>query len=104
LTDWPEVGVIVHPFGNPELDRWFRHLGSRIVHAHVQLADGNGQRCRLRTQPGPALDALAVLRDHRFQGTFTLEFTEGVGSPPEDQEALFRAAVDDLAFLKEHWG
>jgi sugar phosphate isomerase/epimerase len=102
LTGWPEIAVIVHAFSVPDLELWFRHLGPRILHMHVQLTDESGRRCRLRAQSNFARERLAMMHDLGFAGTFTVEFTEGVGTPPEDQEALFRAAADDLAFLKEH--
>jgi sugar phosphate isomerase/epimerase len=101
LASCPDIGAIVHAFSVPDLGLWFRHLGARIAHVHVQLTDDAGRRCRLRAQSGFARERLAMVHDLGFAGTFTVEFTEGVGTPPEDQEALFRAAVDDLAFLKE---
>ncbi len=103
LADRPEVGVIVHPFSVPDLELWFRHLGDRIAHLHCQLGDENGRLCRLRERPGFVRERLVMLDDLGFSGTSTVEFTAGVGTPPENQETLFEAAVDDLAFLRENW-
>jgi len=44
------------------------------------------------------------MRAYGFQGSFTIEFTEGVGTADEDQDALFAAAVSDMHTLKEYWG
>lgn len=105
LADWPEAGVIVHPFTCPDLTAWFRHLGPRVCHAHVQLLDEGRQRRRLCEQPQHVRTRLALMRDAGYTGSFTLEFTAGVNVPPEDRDALFAAACEDLAFLREDgWG
>ncbi len=101
--------VIVHGFYNPiaPLAEWFRLLGPRITHVHVQMIDPDhpkGRRICLDRRPQDAKDALKVMRDHGFSGTFTLEFTEGTSAPDENMEDLFQAALRDFAFLKEHWG
>ena len=41
-----------------------------------------------------------IMEDHGFQGSFTLEFTEGTGQPGESIEGLYENALRDLAFLK----
>lgn len=101
LADFPEIGVIVHPFSCPDLAAWFKHLGQRIRHAHVQVVDAQWRRWRLRDQSALVRERLAILCGAGYTGTFTIEFTAGVGVAPEDREALFAAACDDLAFLRE---
>jgi len=100
--------VIVHGFFNPvaPLESWFRLLGPRITHVHVQMTDPDDPKHRricLDRRPEAAKEALKVMRDYGFSGTFTLEFTEGTSAPDENMEDLFQAALRDFAFLKEHW-
>ena len=99
LAGYPEIGVIVHPFSGSDLGAWFQHLGSRIRHAHVQVVDAQWQRWRLRDQADLVQERLAIMRRGGYSGTYTIEFTAGVGVAPEDREALFAAACDDLVFL-----
>lgn len=101
LADFPEIGVIVHPFSCPDLAAWLTHLGPRIRHAHVQVVDAQWRRWQLRDQSTLVRERLALLRGAGYTGSFTIEFTAGVGVAPEDREALFAAACDDLAFLRE---
>jgi sugar phosphate isomerase/epimerase len=101
LADFPEIGVIVHPFSCPDLAAWFNHLGARIRHAHVQVVDAEWRRWRLRDQSALVRERLAILRGAGYAGSFTIEFTAGVGVAPEDRDALFAAACDDLAFLRD---
>lgn len=101
LAGYPEIGVIVHPFSCPDLAAWFKHLGPRIRHAHVQMRDPEWRWLRLRDQAALVHERLAIMRGVGYAGSFTVEFTAGVGVAPEDREALFAAACDDLAFLRE---
>ncbi len=101
LAGDPEIGAIVHPFYVADLAAWFRSLGARIVHAHVQVLDADGRRRRLRDEAARVRERLAIMREAGFSGSFTIEFTDGVGSAPEERDALFTAACDDLAFLRE---
>lgn len=100
LAGYPEIGVIVHPFSGADLTAWFKHFGSRIRHAHVQVVDAQWRRWRLRDRAGEVLEQLTVLRKAGYAGSFTIEFTAGVGVAPEDRDALFTAACDDLEFLR----
>ena len=99
------IEAIVHPFAT-DLQRtasWFRHLGpERITHAHVQLRDHAGAAVQLTRQPAFVTQALRLLRDEGFRGSFTIEFTGGVGAGDEKPETLFQYAVQDLQFLREH--
>lgn len=96
--------VIVHPFYTEAtvLAEFFRLLGTRITHAHVQMRDGDRFVC-LDENPDLAKERLRLLRDEGFRGSFTLEFTAGTNTPGESREALYAAAERDLAFLREHW-
>jgi sugar phosphate isomerase/epimerase len=99
----PEFQAIVHPFYTPlpELQRWFTYLGPRITHAHVQLRDEANRMINLHQQPQRVREALRIMREEGFQGTFTLEFTAGTGASGECPETLFQAALADLDFLRE---
>lgn len=101
LAGDPDIGVIVHPFIAVDLAAWFRHLGARIVHAHVQVVDAEWRRWRLRDRAALVQARLAILREAGFAGSFTIEFTAGVAVAPESREALFAAACNDLEFLQE---
>ena len=89
--------VIVHGFGGAadDLRRRFELLGDRITHVHARLPDG-----------APAAEPevrkrLELLCELGFRGSFTIEFTEGVGGDGESPEALFRNAVRDLGLLRK---
>ncbi len=101
LAGYPEIGVIVHPFNCPDLAAWCKHFGARIAHAHVQVVDAQWRRWRLRDQADLVRERLAILHEAGFAGSYTIEFTAGVGVAPENRDALFAAACDDLAFLRE---
>lgn len=103
LADHPDIAVIVHPFSRPGVDRWLRHFGPRVRHAHVQMPDEQWRWWRLRDRAGFVRERLAMMREGGFAGSFTIEFTAGVAVPPEDREALFASAVEDMAFLREAW-
>jgi sugar phosphate isomerase/epimerase len=103
LSAYPEIGVIVHPFSCHDLAAWVKHLGPRLRHAHAQVVDAEWHRWRLCDRPQLVRARLALLREAGYAGTFTIEFTAGVGVAPENREALFEAACEDLAFLREAW-
>ncbi|HHT28094.1 MAG TPA: sugar phosphate isomerase/epimerase [Firmicutes bacterium] len=101
----PRCQAIVHPFERDlkKLQTWFELLGERITHAHVQLRDENGAIQRLFRNPKLVKEALHIMREEGFRGTFSIEFTEGTGKPDENKEDLFRAALDDLDFMRQTW-
>jgi len=101
LASCPEIGVIVHPFSSPSLAEWLHYFGPRVLHAHVQIVDAQQRRWRLSDQPAQVREQLAVMRDGGFAGSFTIEFTAGVGVAPEDRDALFASACDDMLFLRD---
>jgi sugar phosphate isomerase/epimerase len=95
-------GIIVHPFSRMDsLVEWFETFGSAIQHAHLQLRDEKDQFIRFDRQPERVREALRIMKDYGFQGSFTLEFTEGTRQPGENIEDLYRNALRDLACLKD---
>ena len=100
LTGWPEARAIVHAFTCPDLAAWMRHLGPLTAHVHVQARDATGRLGSLRDEADTVRRRIGILRDAGYAGTFTIEFTRGVGTPPEDRERLFADAVEDLHFLR----
>jgi len=92
--------VIVHGFGGTDEDlrRRFKLHEGRITHVHARLPDGGAAaepEVRMR------VELLAALG---FRGSYTVEFTEGVGDDGESPEALFRNAVRDLKLLRRCLG
>jgi sugar phosphate isomerase/epimerase len=101
----PRFQAIVHPFDRnlKSLASCFKYLGPRITHAHVQLRAEGGSIMCLDSQPTMVKEALHIMQEEGFSGSFTLEFAEGTGKPEEKREELYKAALRDLAFLREHW-
>ena len=91
-----EHGVILHGFGGDEAEvrERFGHCGDRITHLH----------CNLSAQGPMTPDAvrrrLELLRGLGFDGTYTIEFTEGVRDGLTIEE-LYRHAVRDLRLLRD---
>ncbi len=74
---------------------WVKDLGPRLGHVHVpRVVECGGAAVRER---------LRILKDHGFAGSFTIEFTTGIGwgAPQPDVDTLYRNAVADLNMLKE---
>ena len=57
---------------------------------------------RLDRSPARVREALHIMDEEGFQGSFTLEFTEGTRAPNENMENLWHAALSDLHFLREN--
>ena len=94
-------GIIVHPFNQLDtLGGWFKTFGPSISHAHLQMRDDDGRIVRFDRHPRKVREALRIMKDHGFQGSFTLEFTEGTGQPDESIEGLYENALCDFSFLK----
>lgn len=87
--------VIIHGFGGDEsgIRRAFKYHGSRITHIHANLSS-NGPMTE-----GEVRARIDLLRELGFCGSFTIEFTEGVGSDDEEIEALFANASRDKEML-----
>jgi len=103
--DHEQFQAIVHPFSCPPaaLAEWFDRLAERVTHAHVQTRDADNRFTRLTDNAAGVREALAVLSEKGYRGSYTLEFTAGTGQANEDIESLFAAALDDLAFLRENF-
>jgi sugar phosphate isomerase/epimerase len=91
--------IIIHGFGGGQADVMgrFKLHGRRITHIHACLSgarDGAMRETAVRART-------RLLRDLGFRGSFTIEFTEGVGSDDEDAEMLFRNAVRDMQALRQ---
>lgn len=98
-------GIIVHPFSRfDSLAEWFETFGTSITHAHLQMRDDDDQIVRFDRFPQRAEQALRIMEDYGYRGSFALEFTEGAGLPDENIERLYENALYDLAFLKERLG
>jgi hypothetical protein len=97
--------AIVHPFSTPPnvLKEWMKRLKGRVAHAHVQLRGEQNRPIRLDRKPREVRDALQILEDGGFAGSFTLEFTEGTSTPNDRPEFLFENALSDLKFLRDNW-
>lgn len=89
--------VILHGFGGEDaaVERVFAQFGRRITHMHVRLPPPDDAGDRVSTA------RVALLRRLGFAGSFTIEFTEGVGDAGEDTETLFRHAECDLRRLRQ---
>ncbi|MAF10087.1 hypothetical protein CMK11_06505 [Candidatus Poribacteria bacterium] len=98
-----DCGIIVHAFTGTEdlLRAWLDLFGSAVELVHVQIRDA-GRFLRLDEAPALARRRLAMLREARFRGAYTLEFTKGTSTERDNPEALWREALVDLAFLREH--
>lgn len=96
--------IIVHALmADPDLlEEWFRLCGPSITHVHIQLRDEGGTYMRLDRSPARVREALHIMDEEGFQGSFTLEFTEGTRAPNENMENLWHAALSDLHFLREN--
>jgi sugar phosphate isomerase/epimerase len=106
FDEWDNrFGAMIHPFSTElkVLEEWLALLGPKIQHAHVQIRHENGRPARLNHYPQQAKDALKILRDGGFTGSFTLEFTEGTSTENDTPETLWQNALDDLRFLRENW-
>ncbi|MFC1715500.1 sugar phosphate isomerase/epimerase family protein [Candidatus Poribacteria bacterium] len=82
------------------LKEWFGAFGQSITHAHIQITDENGKRIRMESDTEHVKNALNIMRGEGYQGSFTLEFTEGTSAPDENMGDLWKAALDDLDFLR----
>jgi len=102
--DDSRLEIILHCFA-PDLERlreWFRLFGPRVTHSHVQLRDADGKALRLDRNPAHVDEALHIMREEGYAGSFTLEFTEGTRASDENMDDLWEAALADLHFLREN--
>ena len=104
LASCPEVGIVVHPLNTPQLEAWLSLFGKRVCHSHIQWMVTEGRFKPLSQCRELLEERLQILRRHRYQGSYTIEFTGGVAEAPEDPGQLFQTAVHDLACLRETLG
>ena len=98
-----EVEIIVHAFGGEDdsIARWLATFGPAVTHVHA-AASGSTERLARLAETRDLVDRrVRCLLDAGFAGTFSVEFTEGVGREPEAPDGLFANATDDLRVLKE---
>lgn len=74
---------------------WVKTLGPRLGHVHVPRVEQWGEKA--------VRSMVALLKDHGFRGSFTIEFTTGIewGMDQPDVETLYHNAVRDLRMLRE---
>lgn len=94
-------GVITHVSGQntEQLQDWFETLGGRIAHLHIQLREPEQDPADAAARARLA-DCFAVVREHDFKGSMSMEFTRGIGRD-EDIEALYANAVTDMQHCRE---
>ena len=94
--------VMVHCFLSDMglLKRWFDQFGPKVTHAHVQLRDENRDVQLLKDHPVRVKEALNVMYNAGFSGSFTIEFAKGTRKSGENIDDLWSAAVEDLALLR----
>ena len=92
--------IIVHPFIHTDtLREWFKLFGPAVTHAHLQMRDGQ-KLVRLERRGDIAKEAIHIMLEEGYAGSFTVEFTEGIETPDENMEMLLENATADLEFLK----
>lgn len=94
--------AIVHCMADAQmLEEWFKYLGERITHAHVSLRNSEEKCVMLKDNPAYVRQCLDIMKNAGYNGTYTLEFTEGVRAPGENIDGLYQAGLEDLRFLRE---
>lgn len=92
--DPQRFGIITHiPADAAALEQWVTTFGPRLQHLHLQTRTPETDP----TTP-PGRDALrrsiAVLADHGYDGSASIEFTRGIG-PEEQIESVYANALTD---------
>ncbi len=94
--------LIIHDFGNAErMEKWFLKFGTAMSHMHVFLRDSSNKEIMLRRSPERCSESVSILKKYGYQGTISLEFTEGIGAIDESADSLYRCALEDYALLKQ---
>ena len=99
-----DCGIITHAFAEPEdrLRDWLRLFGAQMQLVHVQLRNDDGVFLRLDEVADHARKRMDTLGAAGFSGPYTLEFTKGTSTDADAPDQLWREALVDLAFLREH--
>ena len=87
------VEAISHAFSmdSAAMAGQFSYFGERIRHIHVQY---------IWDTRDEAADVIQALRDRGFQGSFSIEFTNGVKEEDADVEDILDNAIRDMSFLR----
>ncbi|WP_221565866.1 hypothetical protein [Alkalihalobacillus sp. TS-13] len=95
------LGAIVHPFHpQTDLQSWFDHIGAFIVHAHVSLYEEQSFHL-LESKMDFVRDRLKILKDQNYEGSYSIEFTEGTASEFETPSLLYTNALRDFEVLRK---
>ncbi len=88
--------IIIHAFGGDDqsIKNRFDIFGNRITHIHSSLSSEEITEDSIRRR-------LDLLRELGFTGSFTIEFTRGVGDEGENIDTLFGNAVEDAQMLRK---
>ncbi|UDY34208.1 sugar phosphate isomerase/epimerase family protein [Dermatobacter hominis] len=97
------VGAIVHTHeSEAHLRARFDAYGDRIRHVHLNLLDpATMQAPALADRADDLGRTVALLRQLGFDGSWTLEFVEGVLTDHDEPGALVAQAAADLSVLRE---
>ena len=106
----PNLGIIIHAFSiePEELNAWFEQFPTAIRHIHVQHRHTDGLWYQLGREAMRNVSQCQLLRQHGFQGSLTLEFTESIrwarenSTLQENADMLFSYACADLKFLRDN--
>ena len=99
-----DVEIIVHAFSRDDagLQTRIDLFGSAISHVHVAGSGVEGVRYSPLEGEPQVGHQIRLLQDAGFAGSWTIEFTRGVGWGNENIEDLFKSACDDLEFLRSN--
>ncbi len=88
--------VIIHGFGgsDEEVKDAFAFHSDRITHIHSNIS------LKVTLDESVVQQRVDLLRSLGFNGSFTIEFTEGINSENENAETLFQNAVRDQKILR----
>ncbi|MDB5049823.1 MAG: hypothetical protein JWO30_2894 [Fibrobacteres bacterium] len=94
--------AVLHPFlfAPKELEKVLDAAGDFIANLGVQAKQG-GECILLEENAAEHLKIISATRARGFKGTWSLEFTKGVGAAKESIENMFDNAEKDLNFLIE---
>ena len=97
-------GIIVHAIMQLEkLPQWLDLFGDEVKHIHLQLRDDDYKLINYAQNLGKVHETLDLLQSRQFKGSYTLEFTAGIGADGESPDLLYANALKDLAVLREYF-
>ena len=83
-----------------ELEASLKEAERTVINMGVRVNSGT-KYFALRDNPKSCEEVVALVRKLGFNGSWTLECTEGVGVPGEDMDALFDESEEDMNYLTE---